>query len=185
MKCFYYLSPTLADTRNISDDLHRSGVGDWFIHIVSKNEAGLHHQSLRSSNYLETLDLVRDGLIGAVVGLVAGAAFCALLASLQPAGTVIPWIAYAAALVVPTGFGAWVGGLVGISNENRKLRPFHDEIAAGKYLILVYANRQEESKVHSMMDRLHPEAMLVGLDPHFYNPFTEPHLVRTKAHPAI
>lgn len=177
MKCFYYLSPTLADTSNIAEDLRRSGVSDWFIHIVSKNEAGLQHQRLRSSNYLETLDMVRDGLIGAAVGLATGAALFALLASMQPAGVALPWIASAAALAVPTGFGAWLGGLVGISSENRKLRRFHDDIAAGKYLILVYAHRHEESKVRTIMDKLHPEAALVGLDPHFYNPFVEPRLV--------
>ena len=47
MKCFYYLSPTLADTSKIADDLRRSGVSDWFIHVVSSNEAGLQHQRLR------------------------------------------------------------------------------------------------------------------------------------------
>lgn len=177
MKCSYYLSPTLADTSKIAEDLHESGVSNWFIHIVSKDEAGLHHLRRHSSNYLETLDMVRDGLIGAAVGLGIGAAFYTLVASLQPMGSTLPWTAYAAAILAPMGFGAWLGGLIGISNENRKLRPFHNALEANKYLILVYANKREEPKVHAMMERRHPEATLVGLDPHFYNPFTEPRLV--------
>jgi hypothetical protein len=176
MKCFYYLSPTLADTGKIADDLHTSGVSDWFIHIVSKNEAGLHRLRLHSSNYLETLDIVRHGLIGATVGLAIGMVFCALIAYLQPFGPELSWMAYASAIVVPMGFGAWLGGLVGISTENRKLRPFSDKVAANQYLILVYANKREETKVHAMMERLHPEASLLGLDPRFYNPFAEPQL---------
>ena len=36
-------------------------------------------------------------------------------------------------------FGAWVGGLTGIATENSELLKFHDDIEAGKYLILVYA----------------------------------------------
>ena len=65
MKCMYYLAPTLDDTQRISDDLHEAGVNDWFLHVVSKDEAGLRREKLHSSNYLETLDVVRDGFIGA------------------------------------------------------------------------------------------------------------------------
>jgi hypothetical protein len=171
MKCFYYLSPTLADTSKIAEDLHQAGVSDSFIHIVSKNEAGVRRLHLHSSNYLETLDMARDGLIGASVGLAVGVVFSAMVAYLQPFGAALSWMAYAAAIIVPTGFGAWLGGLIGIGTENRKLKPFHDKIAADQYLMLVYANKREEGKVHTMMERLHPEAALVGLDPHFYNPF--------------
>ena len=76
-----------------------------------------------------------------------------------------------------TCFGAWQGGLVGISTENKKLLRFHDEIEAGKFLVLVYAHQAEEEKLYAMMSRLHPEAQLVGLDPLFYNPFCSPKLV--------
>ena len=84
MKCFYYLSPTLADTEHVSDDLHKSGVDDWFIHIISKNEDGLGRHRLHSGNYLETLDLLREGLIGAALGFLAGLVFAGLLAAFKP-----------------------------------------------------------------------------------------------------
>jgi hypothetical protein len=163
MKCYYYLSPTLAETESVSDDLHKSGVNDWFIHIISKNEAGLYRRHLHSSNYLETMDFIREGLLGAT-----------LLSVFEPFGTDLPILAYLGVIALFTFFGAWQGGLVGISSENRKLAHFHDDIESGKYLILVYANREEEEKVHAMMTRLHPEAQFVGVDPQFYNPFSEP-----------
>ncbi len=174
MKCYYYLSPTLASTEQISDDLHKAGVDDWFIHIISKNEAGLSRKHLHSSNYLETLDIIRDGLIGAGLGFVAGLVFAGLIATLQPFGPNLPWMAYAGIMLLMTCFGAWQGGLVGISTENKKLEPFHNDIEAGKYLILVYAHKNEEDNVQQMMDRLHPEARLVGCDAQFYNPFSMP-----------
>jgi hypothetical protein len=177
MKCFYYLSPTLAGTEHVTDDLHKSGVSDWFIHIISRNEAGLSRHHLHSSNYLETLDFVREGLIGAAFGFLAGVVFAGLIAVLQPFGPSVSLLAYLGIIFLFTCFGAWQGGLVGISTENRKLQPFHDDIEAGNYLILVYAHRNEEEKVHAMMSRLHPEARLVGLDAKFYNPFSEPKLV--------
>lgn len=173
MKCFYYLSPTLADTEHVSDDLHASGVSDWFIHIVSKNEADLDRKHLHSSNYLETLDFMREGLIGAACGFVAGLILAGVLSVAQPFAADVPLFAYACVVFLLTCFGAWQGGLIGISTENKKLRHFHDDIEAGKYLILVYAHKNEEQKVHAMMAKLHPEAKLVGLDTQFYNPFSD------------
>jgi len=177
MKCYYYLSPTLAETERVSEDLHKSGVNDWFIHVISKNEAGLHRCHLHSSNYLETMDFLREGLLGAGLGFVAGLVFAGLFSIFQPFGPEMPLVSYVGMIFLFTCFGAWQGGLVGISTENKKLHRFHDEIESGKFLILVYAHRSEEEKIHAMMSRLHPEARLVGLDSQFYNPFTEPKLI--------
>ena len=174
MKCYYYLSPTLAETESVSDDLHKSGVNDWFIHIISKNEAGLNRRHLHSSNYLETMDFLREGLIGAAFGFVVGLIGATLISVFDPFGPDLPLIAYLGVIALFTLHGAWQGGLVGISTENKKLQHFHNEIEAGKYLILVYAHQNEEEKIHAMMTRLHPDAQFVGVDPQFYNPFTEP-----------
>ncbi|MES2627203.1 MAG: hypothetical protein V4628_18095 [Pseudomonadota bacterium] len=174
MKCFYYLSPTLADTEHVSDDLHKAGVQDWFIHIISKNEDGLGRHRLHSSNYLETLDVLREGLIGVVLGFLAGVVIAWLFSVFEPFGPDVPVVAYLGIIFLLSCFGAWQGGLAGISSENKKLHRFHDEIESGKYLILVYAHKNEEENIDAMMRRLHPEARLVGTDSRFYNPFSEP-----------
>ena len=90
MKCMYYLAPTLDETHRISDDLHDAGVNDWFLHVVSKDEAGLKKEKLHSSNYLETLDLIRDGFIGANIGFIVGVLGAALLMFTQPFGPNMP-----------------------------------------------------------------------------------------------
>lgn len=177
MKCYYYLSPDLASTENISDDLQQSGVSDWFMHIISKDEAGLSRKQLHSSNYLETLDLIRDGLIGAFCGFITGLGVAALLTVFNPFGAELAPLAYVAVVFLLTCFGAWQGGLIGISLENKKLQRFHDEIDKGKYLILVYAHRSKEESVRQMMSRQHPEATLVGCDKQFFNPFAVPTLL--------
>ena len=40
MKCFYYVTPTLDSTHSISDDLQDLGIGEWMVHVVTKDEAG-------------------------------------------------------------------------------------------------------------------------------------------------
>ena len=173
MKCLYFLASTLSTSREVSDDLHDVGVRDFYLHVVSRDESGLKQQHIHASNYLETRDLVRDGCIGAVLGFAAGLIGVGLLAYLKPLGAdvVVPNFVYVILVAAVTLFGAWEGGLAGIGTENKKLEKFHDDIAAGKYLILVYVRKHLESRVRDMMERKHPDASLVAIDSHFINPF--------------
>ncbi len=173
MKCIYYISPTLKSTKEISEDLHAIGVDDWYLHIVSKDEGGLARTRLHSSNYLETLDLVRGGLIGAASGLAAGLLLAAVSMSAELFGPDVPLLAYAALVLVISCFGAWVGGMVGVASENKKLSAFHDEIEAGKYVILIYAKKDQEERIKQMMASRHPEGQLAAVDSSFLNPFAE------------
>lgn len=171
MKCLYYLAPTLKETHRISDDLHEAGVNDWFLHVVSKDEAGLKKQQLHSSNYLETLDLVRDGVIGANIGFIIGVIGAALMMFFEPFGPNVPNYVYLIIVAVATLFGAWEGGLFGVDTENQKLKRFHDDIEAGKYLLLIYARRDQDEVIKAMMARKHADAVHVATDRHFVNPF--------------
>ena len=170
MKCIYYLTSTLTSTHQISDDLHEAGISDWFFHVISKNESGLKKEHIHSSNYLETLDIIRDGCIGAMVGLLVGVMVSLFVKAFGP--DEVPSIIY---FIIPTVlvlFGAWTGGLVGTAHENNKISKFHDEIEAGKYLILIYARQEEEETVKAMMTKKHTEAKLVAIDTHLLNPFS-------------
>lgn len=172
MKCLYYLAPTLDSTHGISDDLHAVGIRDFFVHVISRDEAGLKKQHIHSSNYLETLDVVRDGVIGGVVGFIVGLVGVALLRYFDPFGVDVPNFVYYAIIGVATLFGTWEGGLIGIGIENRKLAKFHDDIQAGKFLVLIYALKEQEEKVQRMMRERHPESELAAIDRHFINPFS-------------
>ena len=173
MKCIYYISPTLKSTKEISEDLHAIGVGDWSLHIVSKDEGGLARTRLHSSNYLETLDLVRGGLIGAASGFAAGLALAAVSMSAELFGPDVPLLSYAAMIFVFICFGAWVGGLAGVARENKKISAFHEDIEAGKYVILIYAKKVQEERIKQMMASRHPESQLAAVDSSFLNPFAE------------
>jgi hypothetical protein len=171
MKCLYYLAPSLNETHRISDDLHDAGVNDWFLHVVSKDEAGLKKEKLHSSNYLETLDLIRDGFIGANIGFIVGVIGAGLMLYTQPFGPDIPKFVYVIVVALATLFGAWEGGLFGVATENQKLKRWHDQIESGKYLILIYAHKGQGETIKAMMLAQHPEARHVATDKHFFNPF--------------
>lgn len=179
MNCLYYLAPTLDSTHRVTDDLHAAGVKDFFLHVISKNESGLKTQHIHSSNYLETLDIIRDGFIGAAVGVLVGLIGAALVMYFEPFGTAVPNFVYLIVVGVATLFGAWEGGLMGIASENKKLAKFHHDIEAGRYLILIYARKHQGAAVRAMMRSKHPEAELVAVDRHYMNPFSS---LRKRAH---
>ena len=170
MKCIYYLTPTLDSTQHISDDLHEAGIKDWFFHVICKDESGLKKEHVHSSNYLETLDLLRDGIIGAVTGFMIGLIVVGVVMVLKLFGPDAPIIIYFAIVVLLTLFGAWEGGLTGIASRNKKIVVFQDDIEAGKYLILIYVRQKEEDTVKTVIANKHPEAQLVAIDKHFFNP---------------
>ena len=172
MRCLYYLSRTLESTQRISNDVRALGVNDSFLHVITKDEAGLQEEHIHSSNYLETLDLVRDGLIGAALGVIPGVFGVALLRYFQPFGPAVPRVVYFAIVAVAILFGAWEGGLAGIASENRKLAQFHDDIERGWYLILIYSPKDQEAAVREMMRARHREAEFAAVDSHFVNPFS-------------
>ena len=84
----------------------------------------------------------------------------------------MPNFVYYALVGVATLFGTWEGGLIGIGIENRKLAKFHDDIEAGKFLVLIYALKEQEAAVSRMMRERHPESELAAVDRHFINPFS-------------
>ncbi|MBB6093101.1 hypothetical protein HNQ60_001979 [Povalibacter uvarum] len=175
MKCLYFLSPSLSCTQDVSDDLHQVGVSDFYLHVISRDESGLKKQHIHSSNYLETLDVVRDGFIGAALGFIVGLIGIGLLMYFRPFGAdvQVPTFVYVILVGAATLFGAWEGGLTGIATENKKLTRFHDDIAGGKYLVLVYVRKHQEEVVRRMMKERHPDAELVAVDSHFINPFSK------------
>jgi len=180
VKCLYYTAPTLDSARRISDDLQAVGVQDFFLHVIARDEAGLEQRHIPAGNYLETLDLVRDGLIGSAIGLGAGLIGAALLKLFAPFGPHLPNIVYFATVAGATLFGAWEGGLTGIATENKKLAKFHDDLEAGRCLILIYAREEQETAVLQSMRVRHPEAQLAAIDRHFINPFS-PLMRRTES----
>jgi hypothetical protein len=171
MRCLYYLAPTLESTRQITDDVHSAGLQDFFVHVIAKDESGLEAQHIHSSNYLETLDIVAVGFVGAAIGALAGLVGAGLLMFFQPFGPDIPHYVYFLIVGVATMFGAWEGGLTGIAKENSNLKKFHHDIEAGKYLILIYARKEQGAPIRSLMRARHPEAELVAVNRHFINPF--------------
>ena len=169
MKRLFYLVDSIDSVEEISDDLHDNGVTDWRFHIISKDEAGLFNHRLHSASILDRTDLPRFVERGVLIGALAGVLVVGILSLVV--GLTMPmgaWIALFAFSVVA---GGWLAGFGGIQTENYRIRQFHDDIEAGKYLVMVDVRRQDEREMKRLMSLRHPEAVLRGEDSSFNSPF--------------
>ncbi len=171
MKRLYYQTKNVESTERVADDLHREGVTDWHFHVISKNEAGLQKHRVHLAAPWHRFDILHTGERGAVIGASLGLLVGLFAVLSTPIGEIFGfWF-----LPLPTGlcgfFGAWVGGLVGLSHESYKISRFHDVIEAGDYLLMVDIRKNQEEKVRSMMQREHPEADFRGEDSTWVSPF--------------
>ncbi|MGE0625916.1 MAG: hypothetical protein AB7I04_09410 [Pseudomonadales bacterium] len=170
MRRLYYVADDLPTTRAISETLHQEGIRDWHFHVVAKDEDGLYRHHIHSATPIQQCDVVHTGeryaLVGALIGLVAGVA--AYLSSELPAYAVILFTLLAGM------FGGWLGGMVGLSRENYKLEPFHAEIEAGRYLIMVDVRPHSRARVREIMNMGFPRVRFCGKDTTLINPFKSP-----------
>lgn len=181
MKRLFYLTESIDSVQSISDDLHENGVTDWRFHIISKDEAGLFNHRLHSASVLDRTDLARFVERGAIIGALAGFSVVAVLALVI--GFQWPMSAWIALFAFSVVAGAWLAGFGGITNENYRIRRFHDNIEAGEYLVMVDVPAEHQEEMQRLMARNHPEARLQGEDSSFNHPFAHsPFEKKARAH---
>jgi len=151
MKRIYYLTDTIDSTEQISKDLHSAGISDWNFHVLSKDEAGLYKRHIHSASYFQRLDIIRNAERGAMLGLLCGIYGMIYINTSQPFGPDPSFMAYVTVVGVLTLFGAWTGGLAGLGLENQKISRYHDDLEAGKYLVMIDVKAGEEDRIHDVM----------------------------------
>lgn len=169
MKRLFYLVDSIDSVQSISDDLHERGITNWRFHIVSKDEAGLYTHRLHSASVLDRTDLPRFVERGMIIGALFALAFVLPLAVFGGLGwPVTAFLAMGAFAVIA---GGWLGGFGGIQTENYRIRRFHKDIEAGKYLVMVDVPKAHVGQMEELMKLNHPEAVLQGEGSSFNNPF--------------
>lgn len=165
MRTLYYLMDRLVTARAMADTLRELNVDDSGYYIVSKDHDGLRRNDLHDASVFAETDLVHSGLRGALFGGIAGVLFALWVAIVQPFDMEVGLVAFLLIALLIGHFGAWVGGMVGLSHENYRLAPFHEAIAHGRYLLVI--NLREATRVRKVKEVLHqrhPEARFEAED---------------------
>ena len=173
MKRLYYLSNNIDVVERLSDELHERGITDWNFHVMGKDKANMVRHHLHTTTPLHELDIVRSGERGVLAGFVVGLLITCYVALFTSFGESMGLIVQIGSVVLFSLFGAWVGGLVGVSNENYKIRRFHSAIDAGNFLIMVDVDRFQRREVENVIDMFH-EIQRAGEDSIMISPFDKP-----------
>ncbi len=165
MRSLYYLMDRLETAEAMVATLKGLNIDEDGYYIVSKDHDGVRRHHLHDASPMESTDLIHSGERGALIGGLCGLLFALWIAVMKPMGLSMSLFAFLGVSALVGCFGAWVGGMVGISHDNYKLTPFHDAIARGKYLLVISVREVAKAReVKQVMHRRHPEALFEAED---------------------
>lgn len=167
MKRLYYLTRDIDSLDDISDRLHKAGVTDWNFHVLGKNKSELHRHHLHATNPLHEYDIVRSGERGVLFGVALSIAVLAFMNF--GLGITLHWMVAVALVAFITLFSTWLGGMIGLSTENYKIRRFHDKIEQGFMLLMVDVERDKVDDFSKIIDQ-YPTVFAAGEDSTVINP---------------
>lgn len=174
MKRLYFLVDDLETASVVSRTLHHAGITDWNFHAISRDEAGLDARRVRSAMPWQQLDFIHTGARWALTGVGIAAFVGIAMEAVQPLPMRIEVSTILLFCLLCGCFGAWLGGMVGVSRENYKLAPFHAELDAGQTLILVDVAVHRVDEIRTLMAERFPKAHFAGMDSPFINPLERP-----------
>lgn len=172
MHTLMYLMPRLDIADAMVASLRQMGVSEDAYRVVSQDEDGIRRHHLHDATLLDKTDVVHAGERGGLIGAMLGLVFASVLLATQPLGVAFGWGGMMLSVLLIALFGAWVGGMVGLSHEHYKLAPFHDALACGHYLLMIgVRDDAKAAEIEMAMLRAHPEAIFVADDETLVNPF--------------
>lgn len=168
MKRLYYLTDSLDSAENISIDVHDAGITDAHFHILSRDQSGLYRRQLHSANLFHQNNVLQGCERGLLIGAGTGALliFGSYFASYQPA----VWTTLGIILFCGLA-GTWLGGFIGIQQENYKIRQFHHALEAGRYLVMIDVQPDQAKRIRKIMEGFHREAHWCGDDTTLVMPY--------------
>ena len=147
MKRLYYLTDNIDAAERLSETLHNEGITDWNFHVLGKDKANIVRHHLHSTTPIQELDIIRQGERGILFGFLAGVLLMGYVVMFTMTGSYLSWVTQVASILLFACFGAWVGGMVGVSTENYKIRRFHKDIEEGNYLLLIDVSREQQARI--------------------------------------
>ena len=171
MKRLYYVADDLGTTRQVADAMRDMHIDDVHFHVVSRDEAGLTHHGIHAATTYQQLDIVHLGarfaLLGGVLGVPAGL----LLMRIVPFHPQFAWPMVGAVTLLFAMFGAWQGGMLGLSRENYKIARFHVALAGGKHLLMIDVDPANEARIRNKMIARFASVLPGGSGTTLVNPF--------------
>ena len=160
----YFISDDLEDLTLLEQQLEEGGVDASQTHVLSLGDQNLDgYENLHDVNSIMKKDVVRSGIIGAVIGLALSISLLLVAALFGWAETKAGWMPFILLSVIIFGFCAWEGGLFGIQTPNKKFARFTEVLNAGKHVFFVDLTAEQEEVLAKLLSS-HPSLQAAGTD---------------------
>ena len=159
----YYVMPDLPSARRMMDDLLLARIEERHIHFLGKR--GTSMDGLHEANVLQKSDIVHGAQLGTTMGAVIGCIAGALLIWFPPTEGIPQVLAVLVATVAGAAFGAWASSMAAASIPNSRLKALCPAIDQGKILLMVDVPEHRVEEIHTLLNRVHPEAADEGVEP--------------------
>ncbi|EKF72784.1 hypothetical protein A11A3_16975 [Alcanivorax hongdengensis A-11-3] len=171
MKRFYYLMPSLPIVKGITEELRIAGINENRLCVLGQNPATVVQAHVHAATTWEETDVLHSGFLGALIGTGFGLLLGLVIAAVSLLGNRLDSEVLIATSVFGTCFGAWLGGIRGLSSRNHHLQPYLQRVDEGDYLMMVDADDdQQAEQISRIMARHSRDAEAVGQED-FFRPF--------------
>lgn len=160
MERHFFASSELRDLELLEMELEGMGVVRPQIHVLTDSEAQLSGYRLHEVSSLMRTDVIRKGLMGAVVGAV-GCFLVLAIASISGLAASVGWTPFILLAIVVLGFCTWEAGFLGFQLPNRRFRNFERLLKEGKHLFFVDVRGHQRELLDQVVDR-HPGLIRLG-----------------------
>ena len=152
MDRYFFISGDLDDMDRVEKELENAGVTTAQIHILSKDDEAVARHDLHEVNAFMKTDVVRSGLRGAVIGVVAAMSVL-LFAHYSSVTENIGWLPFVFLSIVLLGFCTWEGGFFGFQVPNSQFKQFEEVLAQGWHVFFVDVNERQLPVLQGVTDR--------------------------------
>ena len=151
MDRYFFISGDLDDMDRVESELENAGVSTAQIHILSKDDDGVARRNLHEVHAFMKTDVIRSGLRGAVLGVVA-AVLVLFFAHYSSATDNVGWLPFVFLSIVVLGFCTWEGGFFGFQVPNAQFKQFEEVLAQGWHVFFVDVSERQLSVLQSVTD---------------------------------
>jgi hypothetical protein len=161
MRRIHFISPNLAITHKIVDELRANGIAEQNIHILAKRDTPL--TGLPEADVTIKTDFIpameRGAALGGSVGLLAG------LIGLRFAGFTIAGGPVLGILLASATIASLASGLIGLSIGNTRLKQYEEAIDQGEILVLLDIPKDQIKQISDLITQHHPSVSFDGIEP--------------------
>ena len=135
MKRLYYLVDSQERVRLISRELFEGGLKESDFHVLCRDKQSFDGSSIHTTTRFHERDLIRYAERGALLAITASATLLTISNLTEIWSTTVLIAMFV--IVVSVLPGMAIGGYLGYSSENYKIRRFHEKIEQGFYLVMI------------------------------------------------